>query len=773
MKQDDFEAMREHNTYYPFSDRAEWELAKFLCDNLNQGQITRFLKLLWVVSETTRPLSFKNAKQLSTFMDALPVTPRWKCTPIHTDGYTTTHPVNLIWRDASEVVHHIFGNPIFANHMEYDPYEINNNGEREYGEWMSCEQASEIQGQLPVGATIVPIILASDKTLVTRQTGSLEMHPTFLTIGNIHSEIRMKATSHAWACIAYIPVPEYVVNSEFSGLLEARVWHKCMDLVLQNLKVTAEVGEFMVDPMGYPWKVREFQELAKQYFLSGVHQPYWRNWGRADPSTFLVPEILHVCHKFFFDHPLKWCKEAIGPSELDARFRSQHKRVGTRHFGDGVSHVNQMTGREHRDIQRTLVPTIVGVTSPGFIRAIRALVDFIYKAQAPTFTRSSLDSMLSSLNEFHDHKRFILEAEARTGTSGSINHFQIPKLESFNSFVRSIRQSDVSERLLITHCKTPFQRTSHQRGTFTQQIDVMRQFDLYALLREQGISLINVMDEEFDEVVDMDPTFSWIARVAPQEMHRFQAIRPIRNHFLKGLLSDEANAAFHVTIAHDLADRSSASLAQHYHLPNFPNVLSQYLDGVSGQNSPYHGRLLKTWYKFRLQLHSRLRPCNIMPSQQVQAYPPSDTYPFGNCDIVLLQPTNAHPQSTLVPCVVQVRMVFALSPRGSQLPPELKEPLLYVELFEIVAPPEAEPHIAMYRVRRSFYPAPDGSSSRIRIGKIVRLIDVTHAVELVPVYGTTMDRSVSSTTSLERYDNFYLNAFSDKEWYHTLHADFV
>ncbi|KAG2348379.1 hypothetical protein BDR05DRAFT_868141, partial [Suillus weaverae] len=79
--------------------------------------------------------------------------------------------------------------------------------------------------------------------------GSLEMHPTFLTISNIHSEIRMKATSHAWACIAYIPVPEYI-EGEFSGLLEAHVWHKCMDLVLQNLKVAAGVGEFMVDPMG-------------------------------------------------------------------------------------------------------------------------------------------------------------------------------------------------------------------------------------------------------------------------------------------------------------------------------------------------------------------------------------------------------------------------------------------------------------------------------------------------------------------------------------------
>ncbi|KAG1785757.1 uncharacterized protein HD556DRAFT_1195667, partial [Suillus plorans] len=83
MEQDDFEPMRKHNVYYPFSDRAEWELAKFLCDNLNQGQITRFLKLLWA----KRPLSFKTAKQLFTFMDALPKVPQWRCTPMHTDGY--------------------------------------------------------------------------------------------------------------------------------------------------------------------------------------------------------------------------------------------------------------------------------------------------------------------------------------------------------------------------------------------------------------------------------------------------------------------------------------------------------------------------------------------------------------------------------------------------------------------------------------------------------------------------------------------------------------
>ena len=59
------------------------------------------------------------------------------------------------------------------------------------------------QGELPVGATIVPIILASNKTPVSRQTGNLEMHPLFLTIGNIRSDLQMKATAHAWSCIAY------------------------------------------------------------------------------------------------------------------------------------------------------------------------------------------------------------------------------------------------------------------------------------------------------------------------------------------------------------------------------------------------------------------------------------------------------------------------------------------------------------------------------------------------------------------------------------------
>ena len=79
-------------------------------------------------------------------------------------------------------------------------------------------------------------------------TGDLEMHPLFLTIANINSDVRMKATSHAWACIAYTPTPEFLVHPNFQSVLEAHVWHRCMDIVCTGLKLAAHASTFMSDP---------------------------------------------------------------------------------------------------------------------------------------------------------------------------------------------------------------------------------------------------------------------------------------------------------------------------------------------------------------------------------------------------------------------------------------------------------------------------------------------------------------------------------------------
>jgi hypothetical protein len=65
---------------------------------------------------------------------------------------------------------------------------------------------------------------------------------------------------------------------------------------------------------------------------------------------------------------------------------------------------------------------------------------------------------------------------------------------------------------------------------------------------------------------------------------------------------------------------------------------------------------------------------------------------------------------------------------------------------------------------------PDGIVARV--GMIVPLVNVTHAIELIPEYGERVNHNVTAAMSLELYDTFYLNSFSDKELYHSLHADF-
>lgn len=70
---------------------------------------------------------------------------------LEVDGRTTTKPIRLFWRDGLEVAEWIFGNPVFANHMIFDPTRIYTNtstGDREYTEYMTGDRAWENQVRL-------------------------------------------------------------------------------------------------------------------------------------------------------------------------------------------------------------------------------------------------------------------------------------------------------------------------------------------------------------------------------------------------------------------------------------------------------------------------------------------------------------------------------------------------------------------------------------------------------------------------------------------------
>ncbi|KAH9034171.1 hypothetical protein EDB84DRAFT_1669337 [Lactarius hengduanensis] len=802
---DSFAHRRAANLYYPFQSREEWGLARFLArSSLSQSEIDEFLKL------------------------------------------------------GMDVIEYIFGNPIFAPYMQYDPQ----------------------RDRLPTGATQLAVVGASDKTCVTAMTGGLEMYPAYLTLANIVSEVRMKASSHAWMCFSFLPIVKFDVHSSFQSILSARLWHACMDKAFVRCKDAAVTGYHMADPCGRsrlsfpllaawiadlpeqhlisamakstsplscavtnqfgdafphpprhgqetikliqdltsrvdPWMLGVFQDKAKELNLSGVHLPFWRDWYMADPYHFLVPEILHTCHKFFYDHPLQWCINAIGALEFDSRFKSLHPRVGFRHFGNGVTHVKQMTGREHRDIQRSIVAVIAGAVPPRFLCAIRALVDFIYQVQSPLLTESAISKFVDVLQKFHNEREAIITAGARMGSKGPIGHFNIPKLEILHHFACSTKMmgvpiqwtADVTERLHITEVKHPFRATNHrnfeeQCTRILDRLERVHLFDLIcSFLANGNLKHENPAAAEAVLAAEQDPDTAHSLAATAHEMI-VTSRRPTANYFLNGFVSSDSLTAFHVNKTPDIASISISDAANLYALQDFWPALGDFTRGLSHQQrrgrrvSRGHPDVgfdhIRVWSRFKIQLCSTHDQHVVVPAQTVQALPLSRKHPQGLCDAVLIHTHGdagdvsfqgkssnllavfANSNVSMDTQVVQVRMVFQPISRE----PSDSIPLLcYVQKFSFAGrraedgTRSKEQNVGMCLLRRQFRTPTVGSGERTRMGDITPITDIARAVDIVPVYGAQMDPQITAENSLDIPTDFYLNDFSDKEIYYTLLSD--
>lgn len=135
---------------------------------------------------------------------------------------------------------------------------------------------SQSQSHIGIGETVVGVILTSDKTPLTRGTGNKEMWPMLISIANIHAGVRMRATSHAFALVGYLPIPKFLnVSPAVQATLTARVFYDSMTKITQSLIDANNTSHVMPHPMGELCVCRtplasHISDLPEQRLIVGV-----------------------------------------------------------------------------------------------------------------------------------------------------------------------------------------------------------------------------------------------------------------------------------------------------------------------------------------------------------------------------------------------------------------------------------------------------------------------------------------------------------------------
>jgi hypothetical protein len=184
--------------------------------------------------------------------------------------------------------------------------------------------------------------------------------------------------------------------------------------------------------------LEEFVKLASEHHLNGVDKPFWRKILHLNIFEALSPDLLHSFHKYFHYHIYKFNLSGMGQNEYDARVHSQIRFAGDRSLLHGVSHISQMTGMEHRILERTHLPIVAnapGVINKKVTQATRGAMECIYLAQLPTQSERSLQAYEAAYEDFMANQQTWMENETRRGKHGVIEYFNIPKMHVTRHFV--------------------------------------------------------------------------------------------------------------------------------------------------------------------------------------------------------------------------------------------------------------------------------------------------------------------------------------------------
>ncbi|KAI0683012.1 hypothetical protein BC835DRAFT_1423707 [Cytidiella melzeri] len=294
------------NKWYPFGSKDEWEMAACLAQNVGHNKIDEFLKLEMIkkcgLTATSKYVFFKKINQL-------PRRPgmKWTCNTVTVvgnilgeDGKAITEELELWRRNPVECIRELIGNPAFCGAMTLEPERVFGDKEgqsRIIDEMWTADWWWRTQGKLPSGATIAPVILASDKTKLSSFRGDQTAWPVYLTIGNIAKATRRQVSYKATILIGYIPVSKlecFSTADKAQRLAGFRLYHHCMQSLLEPLVEAGRSGVDMLCADGavrkvFPILAAKVADHPEQCLIVNVQENYCPH-GKIDPKNRGEPD---------------------------------------------------------------------------------------------------------------------------------------------------------------------------------------------------------------------------------------------------------------------------------------------------------------------------------------------------------------------------------------------------------------------------------------------------------------------------------------------------
>ncbi|KAI0753003.1 hypothetical protein C8Q80DRAFT_1217332 [Daedaleopsis nitida] len=775
------------NPYAPFKSRIDWELAKWAkMRGPGSTAVTELLQIEDLVS--LLGLSFKNSRELDQIVDGQLASgrPRFIRRKIIVAGEV----FDIFYRDILQCVRALYGDPEFTGILVFTPERHYTDADKTVhvyfdmhtGQWWWDTQ-KKLEKQKP-GATVIPIIISSDKTQLT-VFGSKTAYPVYMTLGNLPKDVRRCPSHRGQILLAYLPSTrlEHITSKTVRPRVHTNLFHKCMSLVLKPLikagihgiSVTSGDGVtrcghsiFTMYIGNYPEELQvtccknglcpkcdipcedvgsttdqqralrdlgkvldalgradesatAFSRACREAGIQTVRNPFWQHLPCVNIYRSITPDILHQLYQGVVKHVISWLTTAYGAGEIDARCRR--------------------------------LPLHDGMSPVRLVHAVRAILDFLYLAHYLAHTSDTLGLLRNALEHFHANKSIFIDFGIRA-------HFRLPKLHSLDHYITSIKlfgttdnyDTQYTEHLHIDFTKEAYRATNHsdefpQMMLWLKRHEKILRHNAYVTWRLQHYSSCRTTPDE-PQVCPRSPILDpYGAALTRMSVVKWPTVKALR--------FDAAVNSYGATFIRDALARFVVTYKD-------PSLTRTEVEHESLRIS-YPFATLPVFHKIKFILedaeqlgimestHDVLHAGPARQDRQGQPVP-------ARFDTVLVNDGTGGASGVEGYRVGRVRLIFKLTAKAwHTLVPDVIAPghLAYVEWFTPFTEPDRV-H-GMYKVSKSC------NREKSLLASVIEIRHIRRSCHLLPVAPPSgiFPRDWTSSTVLDKCEHFFVSPFSD------------